>query len=240
VRLDDPVEAMGINDRVQLARAEAALRGRILEDLMRTGVTIVDPATTYVDAGVAIAEDTVLEPMTIVRGRTSIGRDCRIGPYAEIYDSTIGDGCRIERSWIRESAIADGSDCGPFSKLRPGTDVGVRVHIGSFVEIVRSKIGPGTAVPHVSYLGDTEVGENVNVGAGTITANYDGEKKNRTEIGDGAFIGVDTMLRAPVKVGRRSRTGAGSVVTKDIPDGATAVGVPARVIRRETHAGRAR
>jgi bifunctional UDP-N-acetylglucosamine pyrophosphorylase/glucosamine-1-phosphate N-acetyltransferase len=114
----------------------------------------------------------------------------------------------------------------------------VRVHVGSFAEIVRSRIGPGSAVPHVSYLGDAEVGENVNVGAGTITANYDGEKKNRTEIGDGAFIGVDTMLRAPVKVGRRSRTGAGSVVTKDIPDGATAVGVPARVIRRESHATR--
>jgi bifunctional UDP-N-acetylglucosamine pyrophosphorylase/glucosamine-1-phosphate N-acetyltransferase len=238
VRLDDAVEAIGINDRVQLARAEAALRGRILEDLMRGGVTVVDPATTYVDAGVVVGEDSVLEPMTILRGRTSVGRDCRIGPYAEVYDSTIGDGCRIERSWVRESAIADGSDCGPFSKLRPGTEVGVRVHIGSFVEIVRSRIGPGTAVPHVSYLGDTEVGENVNVGAGTITANYDGEKKNRTEIGDGAFIGVDTMLRAPVKVGRRSRTGAGSVVTKDIPDGATAVGVPARVIRRESHAGR--
>jgi bifunctional UDP-N-acetylglucosamine pyrophosphorylase/glucosamine-1-phosphate N-acetyltransferase len=237
VRLDDPLEAIGINDRVHLARAEAALRARILEDLMRAGVTIVDPASTYVDSGVAIGEDTVLEPMTIVRGSSTIGRDCTIGPYAEIYDSTVGDGCRIQRSWIRESSIADGSDCGPFSKLRPGTEIGVRVHVGSFVEIVRSRIGPGSAVPHVSYLGDAEVGENVNIGAGTITANYDGEKKNRTEIGDGAFIGVDTMLRAPVKVGRRSRTGAGSVVTKDVPDGATAVGVPARVVRRESHAG---
>jgi bifunctional UDP-N-acetylglucosamine pyrophosphorylase/glucosamine-1-phosphate N-acetyltransferase len=238
VPLDDPVEAIGINDRVHLARAEAAVRERILDDLMRAGVTIVDPVTTFVDADVTIGEDTVLEPMTILRGRTCIGRDCRIGPYAEIYDSTIGDGCRVERSWVRESVIADGSDCGPFSKLRPGTEIGVRVHVGSFAEIVRSRIGPGSAVPHVSYLGDAEVGENVNVGAGTITANYDGEKKNRTEIGDGAFIGVDTMLRAPVKVGRRSRTGAGSVVTKDIPDGATAVGVPARVIRRESHATR--
>jgi bifunctional UDP-N-acetylglucosamine pyrophosphorylase/glucosamine-1-phosphate N-acetyltransferase len=240
VRLEDPLEAIGINDRVQLARAEAALRARILEDLMRGGVTVVDPASTYVDAGVLIGEDTVLEPMTIIRGRTVIGRDCRIGPYAEIYDSSIGDGCRVERSWVRESTIADGSDCGPFSKLRPGTEVGVRVHVGSFAEIVRSRIGPGSAVPHVSYLGDADVGENVNIGAGTITANFDGEKKNRTEIGDGAFIGVDTMLRAPVKVGKRSRTGAGSVVTKDIPDGATAVGVPARVVRRESHAGNSR
>jgi bifunctional UDP-N-acetylglucosamine pyrophosphorylase/glucosamine-1-phosphate N-acetyltransferase len=237
VKLDDPVEAIGINDRVQLARAEAELRRRILEDLMRAGVTVVDPASTYVDAGVAVGEDSVLEPMTIIRGRTRIGRDCRIGPYAEIYDSTLGNGVRVERSWLRDCVLADGSDCGPFSKLRPGTELGVRVHVGSFAEIVRSRIGPGTAVPHFSYLGDAVIGENVNIGAGTITANYDGEQKNRTEIGDGAFIGVDTMLRAPVKVGRRSRTGAGAVVTKDVPDGATAVGVPARVIRRESHTG---
>jgi bifunctional UDP-N-acetylglucosamine pyrophosphorylase/glucosamine-1-phosphate N-acetyltransferase len=237
VLLDDPVEAMGINDRVQLARAEAAIRTRLLERLMRNGVTVTDPATTYVDAGVEIGEDTVLEPMTIVRGRSRIGRDCRIGPYAEIYDSVIGDGVRIERSWLRECSVADGSDCGPFSKLRPGTELGVRVHVGSFAEIVRSRIGPGTAVPHVSYLGDAVVGENVNIGAGTITANYDGTTKNPTEIGDGAFIGVDTMLRAPVKVGRKSKTGAGAVVTSDVPDGATVVGVPARIVRRESQTG---
>jgi bifunctional UDP-N-acetylglucosamine pyrophosphorylase/glucosamine-1-phosphate N-acetyltransferase len=237
VLLDDPVEAIGINDRVQLARAESAVRKRVLERLMRQGVTITDPSSTYVDATVDIGEDTVLEPMTIVRGRTRIGRDCQIGPYAEVYDSVIGDGVRVERSWLRECRIADGSDCGPFSKLRPGTELGVRVHVGSFAEIVRSQIGPGSAVPHVAYLGDALVGENVNIGAGTITANYDGTAKNRTEIGDGSFIGVDTMLRAPVKVGRRSRTGAGAVVTRDVPDGATVVGVPARVVRRESHTG---
>ena len=237
VRLDDPVEAIGINDRVQLARAEAALRTRVLERLMRAGVTVADPVTTYVEFGVEIGEDTVLEPMTIVRGRTRIGRDCRIGPYAEVYDSVIGDGVRVERSWIRGCKIADGSDCGPFSKLRPGTEIGVRVHVGSFAEIVRSRIGPGSAVPHVAYVGDAIVGENVNIGAGTITANYDGHTKHATEIGDGAFIGVDTMLRAPVKVGKRSKTGAGAVVTRDVPDGATVVGVPARVVRRESHTG---
>ena len=237
VLLEDPVEAIGINDRVQLARAEAAIRKRVLERLMRSGVTVADPAATYVDAGVEIGEDTVLEPMTIVRGRSRIGRDCRIGPYAEIYDSVIGDGVRIERSWLRECRVADGSDCGPFSKLRPGTELGVRVHVGSFAEIVRSRIGPGTAVPHLAYLGDAVVGENVNIGAGTITANYDGAAKNPTEIGDGAFIGVDTMLRAPVKVGKKSKTGAGAVVTRDVPDGATVVGVPARVVRRESQTG---
>lgn len=237
VLLDDALEAIGINDRVQLARAETAIRMRVVERLMRAGVTVLDPATTYVDAAVEIGEDTVLEPMTILRGRTRIGRDCKIGPYAELYDSVIGDGVRIERSWLRECRVADGSDCGPFSKLRPGTDLGVRVHVGSFAEIVRSRIGPGSAVPHVSYLGDALVGENVNIGAGTITANFDGTSKNQTEIGDGSFIGVATMLRAPVKVGKRGRTGAGAVVTKDVPDGATVVGVPARVVRRESQTG---
>ena len=154
------------------------MRNRLLQRLMLDGVTIVDPATTYVDAQVSVGEDTVLEPMTILQGRTRIGRDCRIGPYAEVYDSTIGDGCRIERSWLRECRVQDGSDCGPFSKLRPGTDIGVRVHVGSFAEIVRSRIGGGSSVPHVAYLGDTIVGENVNIGAGTITANFDGERKN--------------------------------------------------------------
>ena len=223
VRLEDPIEAIGINDRVQLARAEATVRERILERLMRAGVTISDPATTYVDHSVEIGEDTVLEPMTILRGRTRIGRDCRIGPYAEVYDSVIGDSHTIE-SILKE-------------KLRPGTEIGVRVHVGSFAEIVRSRIGPGSAVPHVAYVGDAIVGENVNIGAGTITANYDGQTKHATEIGDGAFIGVDTMLRAPVKVGKRSKTGAGAVVTRDVPDGATVVGVPARVVRRESHTG---
>ncbi len=230
--LEDPIEAMGINDRVQLSRAEAAMRERILERLMLSGVTVVDPASTFVDAGVRIGPDTVLEPFSIVRGETVIGADCRIGPYAEVRDSRIGDGCRIERSRLEKVRMAEGSDCGPFSRLRPGTEVGLRVHIGSFAEIVRSKIGPGTAVPHVSYLGDATVGGGVNIGAGTITANYDGERKHPTEIGDEAFVGVDTMFVAPRKMGRRSKTGAGSVVTKDIPDGTLAAGVPAREMRR--------
>lgn len=217
VQLDDPQEAMAVKDRVKLAQATEVMRRRLLENYMLNGVTIVDPASAFIDAGVEIGQDTVIEPFTVIKGKTQIGSECRIGPHVYIEDARIGDR----------------SDCGPFAKLRPGTEVGDDVHIGSFVELVRSKIGRGSKVPHVSYLGDTTVGENANIGAGTITANFDGTNKNRTEIGDGAFVGVDSMLVAPVKIGKGARTGAGSVVTKDVPDGATAVGVPARVIKRK-------
>jgi len=233
LRIPDANEAIGVNDRVELARAEGALRERLLRDLMLSGVTVVDPATTYVDVGVRVGCDTVLEPFTILRGNTTIGEDCRIGPFTEISDSMIGDGVHVQHSWLDGAELADGSDCGPFAKLRPGTSVGEGVHIGSFAELVRSRVGRGSRVPHVSYLGDTTVGEDVNIGAGTITANYDGVGKNPTVIEDGAFIGVDTMLRAPVRVGEGARTGAGSVVTRDVPPGATAVGMPARVMRRQ-------
>ena len=218
VKLVDPNEAMGVKDRIRLAQATAIIQQRILEKLMLFGVTIVDPRSTFVDATVTIGQDTVIEPFTILKAHTSIGSDCRIGPHVHIEDARIGDR----------------SDCGPFAKLRPGTEIADDVHIGSFAELVRTRVGRGSKVPHVSYLGDTDLGEDANIGAGTITANFDGTNKNRTKIGDGAFIGVDTMLVAPVKLGRQSRTGAGSVVTKDVPDGATVVGVPARVVRRKT------
>ena len=219
VRVDDPDEATGVKDRVRLATATALMRQRILNRHMREGgVTITDPETTFIDATVTIGQDTTIEPFSIIKGSTEIGQECRIGPHVYIEDAKIGDR----------------SDCGPFAKLRPGTQIAEDVHIGSFAELVRSKVGRGSAVPHVSYLGDTDLGEDANIGAGTITANFDGTKKNRTVIGDGAFVGVDTMLVAPVKLGKGARTGAGSVVTKDVPDGATAVGVPARVIRKKT------
>jgi bifunctional UDP-N-acetylglucosamine pyrophosphorylase/glucosamine-1-phosphate N-acetyltransferase len=217
VKLDDPNEAMGVKDRVRLAAATAVIQGRILDRLMLAGVTIVDPKSTFVDATVTVGQDTVIEPFSVIRARTTIGSDCRIGPHVHIEDARIGDR----------------SDCGPFAKLRPGTEIADDVHIGSFAELVRTRVGRGSRVPHVSYLGDTDLGEDANIGAGTITANFDGTNKNRTKIGDGAFVGVDTMLVAPVKLGKGSRTGAGSVVTKDVPDGATAVGVPARVVRRK-------
>jgi bifunctional UDP-N-acetylglucosamine pyrophosphorylase/glucosamine-1-phosphate N-acetyltransferase len=217
VKLDDAGEAMGVKDRTRLAQAAKTIQKRILDQLMLAGVTIVDPDSTFVDAAVTIGQDTVIEPFTVIKGHTAIGSDCRIGPHVHIEDARIGDR----------------SDCGPFAKLRPGTEIADDVHIGSFAELVRTKVGRGSKVPHVSYLGDTDLGEDANIGAGTITANFDGANKNRTLIGDGAFVGVDTMLVAPVKLGKGSRTGAGSVVTKDVPDGATAVGVPARVIRRK-------
>ncbi len=217
VKLDDPREAMGVKDRVRLAQATDVIRRRLLEQSMLSGVTIVDPDTTFIDVAVTIGQDTVIEPFTILKGNTNIGSECRIGPHVYIEDARVGDR----------------SDCGPFAKLRPGTEIGDDVHVGSFAELVRTKVGNRSRVPHVSYLGDTDLGEDANIGAGTITANFDGENKNRTEIGDGAFVGVDTMLVAPVKLGKGARTGAGSVVTKDVPDGATAVGVPARVVRRK-------
>jgi bifunctional UDP-N-acetylglucosamine pyrophosphorylase/glucosamine-1-phosphate N-acetyltransferase len=217
VKLDDPTEAMGVKDRVRLAKAIDVLRRRLLEQWMLAGVTIVDPDSTFIDATVSIGTDTVIEPFSVLKGGTQIGSECRVGPHVYIEDAKLGDR----------------SDCGPFAKLRPGTEVGEDVHIGSFAELVRTKVGRGSKVPHVSYLGDTDLGEDANIGAGTITANFDGIKKNRTEIGDGAFVGVDTMLVAPVKLGDGARTGAGSVVTKDVPDGATAVGVPARIVRRK-------
>src|SRR5438067_5920242 len=217
VRLDDPDEAMGVKDRVRLARATDVLRRRLLQALMLGGVTIVDPDTTFIDAGVTIGTDTVIEPFSVIKGESQIGAECRIGPHVYIEDARIGDR----------------SDCGPFAKLRPGTEIAEDVHIGSFAALVRTRVARGARVPHVSYLGDTDLGADANIGAGTITANFDGTSKNRTEIGEGAFVGVDTMLVAPVKLGKQSRTGAGSVVTKDVPDGATAVGVPARVVRRK-------
>jgi len=217
VTLADPNEAMGVKDRIRLAAAVKIMQRRILERLMEDGVTIVDPDSTFIDAGVTVGQDTSIEPFSVIKGNTEIGSECRIGPHVHIEDARIGDR----------------SDCGPFAKIRPGTEIAEDVHIGSFAELVRTKVGKNSKVPHVSYLGDTELGEDANIGAGTITANFDGANKNRTEIGDGAFVGVDTMLVAPVKLGKGARTGAGSVVTKDVPDGATAVGVPARVVRRK-------
>lgn len=238
LKLNDAGEAMGINDRIELARAERVMRQRILEELMLAGVTVVDPDSTFVDKGVEVGQDTVIEPLTFLRGRTRVGAGCRIGPGAHIVDSEIEDGCRVEYSWLSGCRLGSGSDCGPFARLRPGAEVGPGVHIGSFGEIVRSRIGARTRVPHFSYLGDAEVGEDVNIGAGTVTSNYDGEKglKSSTVIEDGALIGVDTILTAPVKVGKRSVTGNGSVVTKDVPEASVVVGVPARVIRRRADA----
>lgn len=232
--LAEPEVAWGVNDRTELARAERVLRERINRAHMLAGVTIVDPSTTWIDADVQIGQDTRIEPGTTLRGRTSIGSDCRIGPQSVIEDSAIGDRVVVRGSWIEQSEVGSDTDIGPYSHLRPATRIAPHVHIGNFVEMKNAQIGSGTQVGHVSYLGDAEVGERVNIGAGTITCNFDGEKKNRTTIGDDVFVGSDTMLVAPVELGDKSRTGAGSVVTKPVEAGKLVVGIPARPIRRTT------
>ena len=227
-------DAMGINDRVQLAHAEQILRRRILERHMSAGVTISDPAATYIDDEVEIGPDTVILPGTMITGKTRIGAGCRIGPYSTIDSSTIGDRCIIRNSVLEETVFEDEVSIGPFSHCRPGAYLARGVRIGNFGEVKNSYIGAETDMHHFSYIGDATLGEHVNVGAGTITCNYDGVRKNRTVVGDGAFIGSDTMLVAPVTLGDQARTGAGSVVTKDVPPGALAVGVPARIRQRAT------
>ncbi len=225
-------EVLGINTRVQLAQAEAIVRDSIRRALMLSGVTIIDPASTYVDATVSIAADTIVSPNTTIECGTRIGSDCRIGPNSHIVDSTIGDGCRVWASVLEEAFVDDRATVGPFSHLRPGARVGKDAHIGNYAEIKNSRIGANVHMGHVSYVGDATVGDDVNIGAGTITCNFDGAKKNPTVIEDGAFIGSDTMLVAPVRVGRRARTGAGSVVTHDVPPNSLAYGVPARVVKK--------
>jgi bifunctional UDP-N-acetylglucosamine pyrophosphorylase/glucosamine-1-phosphate N-acetyltransferase len=226
----DNNEGMGVNDRVQLAQAEAALRRRICERWMREGVTIMDPATTYIDAEAVIGQDTIILPNTIIQGAARIGRDCAIGPNSFIRASTIGDGCRVTASFIEESTLEPDVDVGPFSHLRQHTHVESHVHIGNFAEVKESRLKQGVKMGHFGYVGDASVGANTNLGAGLVTCNYDGVDKHRTEIGQNAFIGSDTMLVAPVKVGDGAATGAGSVVTKDVPNNRLAVGVPARIL----------
>lgn len=229
VTTSDPTEVLGINTRVHLAEAEAALRGRINRCWMEAGVTMMDPTTTYIETGVTIGQDTVIWPNTHLRGKTVVGARCRIGPNSVIEDSTVGDGCRVVASVVEGAVMEEGSDVGPFSHLRPGAHLGAGAHVGNFGEVKNATLGAGAKMGHFSYLGDAEVGARANVGAGTITCNFDGKRKHRTEIGEEAFIGSDTMLVAPVRVGKGARTGAGSVVTRDVPDGALAYGVPARV-----------
>ncbi len=232
---DDPAEALGINTRVDLAAAERVLRRRINERWMMSGVTIVDPATTTIESGVVLGRDTTLQPNTHLRGETRIGERCTIGPNTVIEDSIIGDACVVLASVVEQAVMEDSSDIGPFGHLRKGAHLCEGAHVGNFGELKQSTLGPGAKMGHFGYLGDAEVGAGANVGAGTITCNYDGERKHRTVIEEGAFIGSDTMLVAPVRVGREAKTGAGSVVTRDIPDGAVAYGVPARVHGDKSH-----
>jgi bifunctional UDP-N-acetylglucosamine pyrophosphorylase/glucosamine-1-phosphate N-acetyltransferase len=224
-------EATGINSRVELARAEASMRAVLLEALMQAGVTVIDPQATYVHAGVRVGRDTILHPGTSLEGRTVIGDECAIGPNARLIDAEVGHRVIIVASTVEGSSVDEGTRIGPYSRLRPGTRLGRLVEVGNYAEIKNASVGDRTKVHHMSYLGDAVVGADVNIGAGTVTCNFDGRAKHRTIIEDHAFIGSDTMLIAPVTVGEGAVTGAGSVVKRDVPPGGVAVGVPARVIR---------
>lgn len=229
VGFEDDGTLDGINDRGQLAQAEWALRVRLNEAHMRAGVTMRDPSTVYLDWAVKLGEDVVLEPGVMLRGETSIGAGSVIGPNTTIVDSTIGAGCRVWLSVVERSQVDDGATVGPYSHLRPGSQIGEGAEIGNFAEVKNSRLGRRVKQHHMSYLGDAELGDGTNVGAGTITANWDGRAKNRTKVGENAFLGVDTMLVAPVEIGEGAKTGAGAVVTKNVPAGKLAVGVPARI-----------
>ena len=229
VGFEDDGRFDGINDRAQLAAAEWSLRVRLNEAHMRNGVTMRDPSTVYLDWDVDLASDVTVEPDVILRGTTSIGEGSVIGPHSELVDATIGRNVRVWASVVERSTVEDEATIGPFSHLRPGSHVGRGAEVGNYAELKNTTLGAGSKSHHMSYLGDATVGERVNIGAGTITANYDGARKHPTTIGDGAFIGVDTMLVEPIEVGEGAKTGAGSVVTRDVPAGKLAVGVPARI-----------
>ena len=229
VTLDDRDEGIGVNTRVDLSLAESALRDRIRRYWMLEGVTMPDPSSVYIDYGSEIGMDTVVHPNTHIKGTTTIGERCEIGPNSIVVDSSIGDGSRVVASMVEGAALESEVSVGPMSHIREGTYLESGVRVGNFGEIKNSRIGRGTRSGHFSYIGDAEVGSNVNVGAGSITCNYDGETKHRTVIGDDVFIGCDTMMVAPVKIGDRSYTGSGSVVNKDVPPDSGAIGAPARI-----------
>lgn len=224
-------ETMGINSRKELAAVETVMRQRTLDRLMDEGVTIVDPSTTYVHTTVRVGKDTTIHPHSFLEGTTVVGARCRIGPDARLVDATLDDGVAVLASTVTASMVGEGTRIGPYSHLRPGNRIGRFVEIGNFAELKSATVGDYTKVHHMSYLGDAAVGSRVNIGAGTITCNFDGKRKHVTVIEDEAFIGSDTMLIAPIRVGKGAVTGAGSVVNKDVPPGGVAVGVPARVIR---------
>jgi bifunctional UDP-N-acetylglucosamine pyrophosphorylase/glucosamine-1-phosphate N-acetyltransferase len=221
-------EVDGINTRLHLAQATSVMRSRILAQHMEAGVTIIDPATTYIEAGVTIGQDSMIQPGCVLQGATVIGARALIGPYSQIVDSHIGDGCRVVYSVVEQARMDAGSEVGPFGHLRKNAHLGAGVHMGNFGEVKDSYLGPGSKMGHFSYIGNATIGANVNIGAGTITCNYDGVNKHKTLIGDNVFIGSDSMLVAPLTIGDEARTGAGAVVTRDVPPGTTVYGVPAR------------
>jgi bifunctional UDP-N-acetylglucosamine pyrophosphorylase/glucosamine-1-phosphate N-acetyltransferase len=216
-------EVRGVNDRVELAAAGAVLRRRVLEALMTGGVTVVDPATTYVDVDVEVGTDTVVGPLTVLEAGTRIGARCAIGPNVRLTDCTVDDEAQVTQAVAVRAHIGAGAQVGPFAYLRPGAELAPGSKIGTYVEVKNSRVGPGSKVPHLTYVGDADIGAGVNVGAGTVFVNYDGVAKHRITVGDGAFIGSDTMLVAPLDVGPGAQTAAGSTITRDVPADALAI-----------------
>jgi len=229
---DDFTATIGINTRVHLSEAEAALRMRINCEHMLNGVSMMDPASTYIEADVNIGKDTTVMPNTYIHGNTLIGEGNVIGPNTIIRDSRIGNRCKVLASVMDRAVLEDDVDIGPFARLRKGAHLKSHVHMGNFGEVKDSILHEGVKMGHFSYIGNANIGANTNIGAGTITCNYDGEKKHPTTIGEDVFIGSDTMLVAPLKLGDGARTGAGAVVTKDVPEDTLVVGIPARAIRK--------
>ena len=230
--MDDIEETIGVNTRVHLSECETAMRRRINQQHMLNGVTMIDPASTYIEIGVSIGKDTVIMPNTYLHGKTEIGEGNVIGPNSIVHDSKIGNHCKVLSSVMEGAVLEDYVDMGPFARLRKGAHLGSHVHMGNFGEVKDSHLADGVKMGHFSYIGNAQIGANTNIGAGTITCNYDGEKKHATEIGEDVFIGSDTMLVAPLKIGAGVRTGAGAVVTKNVPEDTLVVGMPARAIKK--------
>lgn len=230
--MDDLEETIGVNTRVHLSEVETAMRRRINQSHMLNGVTMIDPSSVYIEAGIRIGRDTVIMPNTFLHGKTELGERNVVGPNTIIRDSKIGNGCKILSSVLEGALLENDVDMGPFARLRKGAHLGNHVHMGNFGEVKDSHLEDGVKMGHFSYIGNARIGANTNIGAGTITCNYDGEKKHNTEIGEDVFIGSDTMLVAPLKLGDGARTGAGAVVTKDVADDTLVVGMPARAIRK--------
>lgn len=229
---DDFIETIGINTRVHLSEADAALRKRINSEHMLNGVSMLDPSSTYIEVGVKIGKDSMIMPNTYIHGKTEIGEGNIIGPNTIIRDTKIGNGCKVLASVMEGALLEDDVDMGPFARLRKGAHLKSHVHMGNFGEVKDSTLHEGVKMGHFSYIGNADIGANTNIGAGTITCNYDGEKKHPTTIGEDVFIGSDTMLIAPVKLGDGARTGAGAIVKRDVPEDTLVVGMPARAIRK--------
>ena len=231
--LEDKMEILGVNSKVELTQAGKVLRDRKNRELMEEGVILIDPETTYVEESVKVGRDTVLYPGVVLQGKTVIGENCEIIGNSRIIDSVLGNNIRVESSVIEESILEDGVTMGPFAHIRPKSLLKEKVHIGNFVEVKKSTLEKGVKAGHLTYLGDAQVGENTNIGAGTITCNYDGVNKFKTVIGKDAFIGSDSMLVAPVNIGEKALIGAGSVITKDVPSNSLAVSRSKQIIKTD-------